>query len=254
LAFDFEYPQSSDNEARGWGPGWELGMPLWERPSSYPGTIVPLVVRGMNFGGGIRIELHDLAEMLIEESLDLGLIPSLSNGCYGAAFRPTKKSSGDKDLPPGDPGSVYTTTPSNHSWCTALDINSLLNVYGGDTHQITQEMADLWRRYGWRWLGPSIKDWQHFDFAGTPEDAEAMTEKAKEDGIGMALTDEQKETLKDAKTFLDELRTRIGSLDDKEEPAAARGAGSRVATAVLKSESAKGEGSKGSSKDDHPPK
>jgi hypothetical protein len=246
LAFDFEYPQTLDNEARRWGPGWEVGMELWQRPPDYPGTIVPLEVRGMKFGGGIRSELHDLAEMLIEESLDRGYIPSLSKGCYGGAFRPTKKSSGDPDLPPGDPGSVFTTTPSNHSWWTALDINTLLNVFGGDEHQIPQAMGDLWRRYGWRWLGPtSIKDWQHFDFAGTPADAKAMTDKAKEDGIGMALTDEQKKTLKDAKTFLDELRARIGSLDDKKQPAAAKGAGSRVATAVLKSEA---------SKDDRPSK
>jgi hypothetical protein len=241
MTFDFGYPQKLDNEARGWGPGWKPGMPLWHRPPDYPGTIVPLEVRGMKFGGGIRKELHDLRVMLVEESLELGHIPRLSEACYGGAFRPTKRSGPgfDEDLPPGHPQSRYTDTPSNHSWCTAVDINSLLNVYGGTTHQIPQAMADLWKKYGWRWLGPSIKDWQHFDFAGSPADAKAMTEKARKDGIGMALTEEQVATLKEAKLFLDELRSRMGTLRKKETPATPKGAATRVASAVLKSEATK---------------
>jgi D-alanyl-D-alanine carboxypeptidase len=225
MAFDFGYP-NLDNEKRGWGPGWEVGMPLWHRPATYPGSIVPLVVRGMDFGGGIRKELHDLAEMLLEESLDRGYIPRLSTACYGGAFRPTKKSSGDPNLPPGDPGSVFTTTPSPHSWCTALDINTLLNVYGGTEHQIPDAMADLWREYGWRWLGPHIEDWQHFDFAGTPEDAEAMTDKARKEGLGVALTDEQRKTLVQAEGFLSALAETLGGQDN------ATAIGKRVAKAV----------------------
>jgi len=241
VAFDFGYPQKRDNQARGWGPGWKPGMPLWTRPRDYPGTIVPLEVRGMKFGGGIREELHDLAVMLLEESIEVRHIPRLSEACYGGAFRPTKRSGPglDENLPPGHPRSRYTDTPSNHSWCTALDINSLLNVYGAAGHQIPQAMADLWRRYGWRWLGPPIKDWQHFDFAGTPDDAKRMTEKARRDGIGMALTDEQIATLDQAKQFLDELRSRLGTVRDKEKPASSKGAADRVATTVLKSERAK---------------
>jgi hypothetical protein len=45
-------------------------------------------------------------------------------------------------------------------------------------------MADLWRQYGWRWLGPPIKDWMHFDFAGTPADARTMTDRARAE-LGM---------------------------------------------------------------------
>jgi hypothetical protein len=241
MTFDFGYPQRLDNEARGWGPGWKRGMPLWQRPPNYPGTIVPLQVRGMTFGGGIRKELHDLAVMLLEESLELGHIPRLSEACYGGAFRPTKRSGPglDENLPPGHPQSRYTDTPSNHSWCTAVDINSRLNVYGATDHEIPQAMAGLWRKYGWRWLGPPIKDWQHFDFAGSPADAKAMTEMARKDGIGMALTDEQVATLKEAKLFLDQLRSKMGTLRNKEKPASSKGAATRVASAVLKSEASK---------------
>ena len=247
VAFDFGYPQKLDNEARGWGPGWKKGMAIGARPDDYPGTIVDLEVRGMKFVGGIREELHDLAVMLIEESLDAGHIPSLSEACYGQAFRPTERSGPgfDENLPPGHPQSRFTDTPSNHSWCTALDINSKLNVYGADAHQIPQAMGDLWKAYGWRWLGPtSIKDWQHFDFAGAPADAKAMTEKARKDGIGMALTDEQLATLEQAKEFLDELRSKLGSRHDKDEPATTEGAASRVATSVLRSEASKTSGPK----------
>lgn len=168
--FDFSYP-GTPADKRGWGPGWEPGMPIGSRPASYPGEIVPLVVRGASFIGGIRVELSELAQLLIEESLDRGYIPNLmSPGCWGGAFRPTKRSDG-----------TYTTTPSNHSWYTAIDINAPRNVFGASTHEIPQAMADLFKKYGWRWLGPPIKDWMHFDFAGSPADAKAMLAKAREE-------------------------------------------------------------------------
>lgn len=167
--YDFAYPQTQDAQERGWGRGWEPGMPIGSRPVSYPGVIVPLSVEGVSFPGGIREELAELAGLLVEHSLGQGWIPSLDDpGCWGGAFRPTKASDGS-----------YTTTPSNHSWYTAVDINAPHNVYGSLDHQIPQVMADLWKTYGWRWLGPPIRDWMHFDFAGTPGDAADMTIKAR---------------------------------------------------------------------------
>jgi hypothetical protein len=63
-----------------------------------------------------------------------------------------------------------------------------------------------------------------------------MTEKARKDGIGMALTEDQEKTLKPAKAFLDELRDRLGTKDDESEEVRAKFAGSRVAKAILKVE------------------
>jgi hypothetical protein len=241
MAFDFGYPNPSSDQ-RGWGDGWKPGMPIGTRPSSYDGVIVPLTIdlkdfgQGvLSFGGGVREEVHDLLEMLVTECAAQGY--RYRPECYGGAFRPTKRSSGDSAIPPGLPGSVYTDTPSNHSWYLAVDISTTTNVYGGSSHDIPDWMVDLFHQYGWRWLGNTeIHDWEHFDFAGTPKDAEAMTEKARKDGIGMTLTDEQNETLKAAKAFLDELRGELGSKTDDSEEARARGAGNRVAKAVLKTE------------------
>ena len=180
MAFDFGYPQTKDAQERGWGRGWQPGDPIGTRPADLPGKVVPLVADSVSFPGGIREELHDLAVLLLEESIKRGYIPRLDDpGCWGGAFRPTKRSDG-----------TYTTTPSNHSWYTAVDINAPHNVFGADSRQIPQAMADLWRKYGWRWLGPPIKDWMHFDFAGTPADAKEMLAKAKNDlEVDMAYED-----------------------------------------------------------------
>lgn len=224
MAFDFAYPQTHDAQERGWGRGWEPGLPIGTRPASWPGTIVPLVVRGVPFAGGIREELHDLAELLIEECLEQGWLLKLDDpGCWGGAFRPTKRSDG-----------TYTTTPSNHSWYTALDVNAPHNVYGVPSPQQIPDdakfnMPELLREYGWRWLGPPIKDWMHFDFAGSPADAKDMLLKARKNGIGMALSDEDKKTLADARRFL-------AALDETIHPDGPIEAGNRVGRAVKKSE------------------
>ena len=193
MAFDFRYPNIPASD-RGWGPGWTDDFPPFgaTRPDSFPGDIVPLVVRGVQFVGGVRSEIRDLCIMLLEEALDEGYLPQLDNpGCWGGAFRSSKRSDGSP-----------TMTPSNHSWYLAIDINAPHNVFGASTHQIPDDAAfnleELFRKYGFRWLGPPIKDWMHFDFAGTPADAKAMTEKARAEGVGMALTDAQKEALSEA--------------------------------------------------------
>lgn len=164
MTFNFNYPNGSPAD-RGWGPGW---------PNCQTAKAVPLVVDGVSFPGGIREELRELAERLVRESLQRGYLPGLDNpGCWGGGCRPTKDSRGN-----------LTDNPSNHSWYTALDINAPHNVFGSSTHQIPQAMADLWRQYGWRWLGPPIRDWMHFDFAGSPADAKDMLNKARAARLG----------------------------------------------------------------------
>jgi hypothetical protein len=200
--FDFSYP-NKDNSARGWGPGW---------PADRHAEMVPLAVHGKTFVGGVQPALVDLLTMLLEEVEGRGYTLHLP-GCYGYAGRYTKRSDG-----------TQTTTPSNHSWGTAVDINAPQNVFGGG-HDMPQWVADLMKEYGFRWLGPAIGDWMHFDFAGSPADAKAMTAMARKDGIGMALTDEQAQTLKRAEVFLDALM-KAGDFNT------ADGAGTKVGKAV----------------------
>lgn len=217
---------------RGWGSGW---------PDCQPDTIVPLQVGKVSFLHGIRAEIHDLVVMLLEEVQGRGY-ELRSPGCYGYDCRAIKK-----------PGGGFTDDPSNHSWGLAIDINAPANpnTKGPLVTDMPEWMPDLFNEYGFRWggdyrtYGGSSVDAMHMEFYGTEADGRAMTEEAQEKGLGTVLTDDQKQTLADAKAFLDELRDTMGSLDDREKPAIAKFAGARVARSVLKAESASGKGEKG---------
>lgn len=201
MAFDFRYPNKPANQ-RGWGPG---------APNCQRDRLVPLTVRGVSFPGGVFREVHDLIVLLVEESLKRKYIPNLDDpGCWAFGCRMTKRSDG-----------TFTDTPSNHSWGLAVDINAPHNPFRKDApHQIGQKMADLWKRYGFRWLGPPIGDWMHFDFAGTPADAAAMTKKARAELGGDDMTDAEKERLKRALDLAKEATAGLRGVEDflKETP------------------------------------
>jgi hypothetical protein len=214
---------------RGWGPGW---------PNCQLDEIVPLTVGGISFPRGIRREIHDLVVMLLEETEGLGYAlghaPGAA-GCFGFGCRAIKQTDG-----------TFTDTPSNHSWGLAIDINAPANpnTSGPLVTDMPDWLPDLFNDYGFRWggdyrhYGGSTVDAMHMEFWGTPADARRLTERARRKGLGVALTDEQIETLKEAKIFLDELRSRMGTLKDPTKPAAVKFAGSRVAKSVVKTERA----------------
>jgi hypothetical protein len=79
--------------------------------------------------------------------------------------------------------------------------------------------------YGFFWLGPSIGDWMHFSFCGSPADAKAMTAKAKADLEGDDMTPEQEADLKRAANLAQAIVDALGA-------ATFDGAGKRVAAAV----------------------
>jgi hypothetical protein len=219
-------------DQRGWGPGW---------PNCQTSKWVPLEVLSLSGGtvrfpnhevvdgryveridlpGGVRPEIHDLVVILLRESERRGWINLHDGWCWGGACRPTKTSSG-----------ALTKIPSNHSWALAFDLNAPENSFGGSSHTIQAPMARLWNQYGFRWGGDysGTKDWMHFEFMGTPQDAREMTAKARRELGGDDLNDEQEKTLQEAKAFLDELRGRLRPGTEKASPT---GAGERVAAAV----------------------
>jgi hypothetical protein len=220
---------------RGWGPGW---------PDCQSDKIVPLTVAGIAFPGGIREEIHDLVVMLLKETEALGYAlghaPGAS-GCHGYGCRPIKNADG-----------TLSTTASNHSWGLAIDINAQANQLtdGPLVTDMPDWLPDLFNDYGFRWggdyrhYGGTTVDAMHMEFWGTPADALRITERARRKGLGVTLTDEQLETLADAKIFLDELRGKMGSLKDPNKPATVKFAGRRVAKSVQKSERAPSESTK----------
>jgi hypothetical protein len=141
---------------------------------------VPLVAaNGVGFGR-VHRDIHDLLELILGECIRRGYPPKTGQ-CWGAVCRCSHKSDGTcaKDANGKE-------IPSNHSWGLAVDFNSIDNPYGASASQSKLGgdpslgwVPVLYHEYGFRWLGPPINDWQHFDFAGEPSDAAAMTAKAK---------------------------------------------------------------------------
>lgn len=202
---DFKYPTPLPS-TKGWGAGW---------PNCQSDKIVPHPI----FQGGVHTELKELVDMLVAEIQEQGY--RFHEGwSWGFGCRATK----------GGSGSV----PSFHSWGLALDINAPENPFGAapsqsDINMNNQWIVDLMREYGFFWLGPSIADWMHFSFCGSLADAKAMTIKAREDGLGMALSDEDKATIALAKKFLATLSVELGAAGGIE-------MGNRVGKAVKRTE------------------
>jgi LysM repeat protein len=74
--------------------------------------------------------------------------------------------------------------PSNHSWGLAVDINSIINEFRTDGKLVTDVpvwMPKLWNKYGFAWGGAykhNRKDPMHFEFMGSPADADDKTQAA----------------------------------------------------------------------------
>lgn len=155
MTFDFRYPTPLPS-TKGWGPGWPNCQDIARAGDSI-------------FWPGVHRDIAELVSILVAEMKSRGF-SFMDPGCWGFGCRATKGASGD--------------VPSFHSWGLAIDINAPENVFGAD--ESTSDIAtrnrwvvDLLRDYGFFWLGPSIRDWMHFSFVGSPADAKAMTEKAR---------------------------------------------------------------------------
>ena len=186
MTFNFAYPNTRP-DTRGWGPGF---------PNCATEAWVPLVAaNGVGFGR-VHKNIHALLELLLAECIRRGYPPKAGQ-CWGAVCRCSHRSDGTcaKDSNGKD-------IPSNHSWGLAIDFNSIDNPYGANREDAQLGgnpklgwVPILFKEYGFRWLGPPIADWQHFDFAGEPSDAAAMTAKAKRE-LGDDMTEQQLEMLR----------------------------------------------------------
>lgn len=222
-------------EDRGWGKGWpSCQTEKWEplEVFSLDGRLIRFPahkIRSENgrlvfeeevgFPGGVREEIFELVSILLHESEVRGYINLQPGWCWGGACRPIKR-----------PDGTLSTTPSNHSWGLALDINAPENPFGAANPTIGRPMADLWGEFGFGWGGDfSNRDYMHFEYVGRPVDAARHTAKARRALGGDELTPEQEKTLKETKAFLDALRDGLKPGKDTATPG---GAGTRVAKAV----------------------
>ena len=164
-----------DASERGWGAGW---------PALRSAEMVDLLVR-RDLVPGRRPSRRGRSDGSTPgRVVDQGWLTLKDGWCWGYANRPIKTPTGG-----------FTDTPSNHSWGLAIDVNAPENPFGGASHAIPEEMGNFWESWGFRWGGhyETTQDWMHFEFMGTPEDALALTEKAR--GELDMLTEDQLRTL-----------------------------------------------------------
>lgn len=157
MSFSFVYPTPLPS-TKGWGPGW---------PNCQYDAITPHPI----FQGGVHRKIHRLVNELVAE-LERRGYEFTGNDSWGFGCRGTKSSSGST-----------SGTPSFHSWGLGLDFNAQQNVFGSPASTSDLATTNRWvvkfmRNYGFFWLGPSIGDWMHFSFCGSPRDARRMTRKA----------------------------------------------------------------------------
>lgn len=142
---------------RGWGVGWPSCNGV-----RAAGTAVVSADRS-----GTRISAHKrlarLVDLLIDTTEARGYL--LKTGqCGGYNCRAISG----------------TNTASNHSWGLAVDINWQENPYttNPQARTVPAWMPQLWNRYGFAWGGDYTGgrwDFMHFEFMGTPEQADQMT-------------------------------------------------------------------------------
>ncbi len=144
----------------GWGAGW---------PSCSAARLAGLAVATAP-RSGVGVSVHRriarLVALLLAETERRGYL--LRPGqCWGYACRAI----------------AGTAVASNHSWGLAVDINSLANPYQFPRRtDMPTWMPLLWNRYGFAWGGNysdngrlGKADSMHYEFMGTPTDADQMT-------------------------------------------------------------------------------
>ncbi len=145
---------------RGWGSGWPACG------SVANGGLA--IVRGPRSGVGVSVHrrIARLVGMLLAETERRGYLMRAGQ-CGGYACRRI----------------AGTNVASNHSWALALDINSLANPYVSPRRTDHPSwMPPLWNRYGFAWGGNYNNDGRsgpadsmHYEFMGSPADADAVT-------------------------------------------------------------------------------
>lgn len=140
----------SSASSRGWGSGW---------PNCQRSNIVTLErPDGVRFG--VHKRIAQLVAMLIDLTEALGYDVE-GWQTWGYSCRAIKN----------------TNIASNHSWGLAIDINSVYNPQRRPlTTNLPKGIIKMWQDNGFIWGGVwSLPDTMHFEFAGTPTDADRHT-------------------------------------------------------------------------------
>lgn len=157
----------ADARDRGWGDPWARGY--------RDANIITVRVPHHGHAGheaGIRLPVHRrIAPLVVALLEDLQATPYELDAVqddWGYALR-CQRGTG--------PGTGRTCVTSNHSWGLAVDVNATRNPMRRPlTTDLPLPRAEqLAARYGFRWGGRwATPDPMHFEFAGTPADADRL--------------------------------------------------------------------------------
>lgn len=140
---------------RGWGAGW----PSCSGAKAAGTAIVTADLSGTRFS--VHKRIARLVDLLADATERRGyrLVPGQCGGYNCRAIGGTR-------------------SPSNHSWGLAVDLNWHRNPMRRPlTTDMPTWMVAMWNRYGFAWGGhyTSTPDAMHFEFMGTPGQADQMT-------------------------------------------------------------------------------
>jgi len=140
---------------RGWGAGW---------PNAQTDKIVTVVCGANQLRLPVRAEIGPLVAALVRDLERARGAPFRPDWSWGFANRAIRG----------------TSTPSNHSWGLAIDLDAPDNAMQGPPppgrNTMPRRTATIAARYGFRWGGAytSRPDPMHFEYMGTPADAEGQ--------------------------------------------------------------------------------
>lgn len=154
-----------------WGPGW----PHCQYSKINHNFAVDTKWGRVTFPGGVRREAEELITRLVKETANrgyrFGVEGNPSYGCWGFSCRAISG----------------TSSPSNHSWGLAVDINAPSNPRSSSLRtNMPSWMPDLWNAYGFRWGGDykTNPDAMHYEFMGSVSDMIRLTQVARRNLLG----------------------------------------------------------------------
>lgn len=152
---------SKNPQAKGWGPGW---------PHDNSDKMVNIKANKSGKRVNVHRRIGRLSDILLDEIERRGHQIRMLGGYNNRQIFKNGKPTG---------------RPSNHSWGLAIDLNWDKNpeTRDGKVHtDVPEWMQDLFNRFGFAWGGDyrsgGHRDPMHFEFMGSPADADKMTAKA----------------------------------------------------------------------------
>lgn len=185
--------------ARGWG---DPGSPGSATQKAYRrDNIVTARIAGVDW------LVHRKFEPILRELLERHVVPVIGP----LTMRADDWSYAPRCIRGTGPGTSRPCVMSNHAWGLAVDVNATQNVMGGadPDGQFPPDFGDRLHHLKIRWGGDftSTKDPMHFEFVGTPEDAERIAAIIeREDDMALDDADVARVAKATAAELLDDLK------------------------------------------------